>query len=85
MGIILITGPKHSGKTLCTRALEKLTGFETIDLDTLIESQTGKTPRELFNEGQGIFRKAEALALSSLLQGFPGAARRLMSLPGAAL
>jgi len=76
MSIILISGPKHSGKTLCAEALGALTGIKTVDLDTLIEDQTGKSPRELFKEGNEIFRKAEARALSSLLQGFQGAANR---------
>ena len=68
--IILITGPKHSGKTMCSRALEKMTGTEAFDLDEILERQTGKTPRVLFNEGAEVFRKAEtealALALSSV-------------------
>ena len=61
--IILITGPKHSGKTQCARALGKITGGQAIDLDEIIEKETGRTPRELFLEGPAIFRKAETLAL----------------------
>jgi shikimate kinase len=66
--IILITGPKHSGKSLCSQVLGKITGFEVVDLDELVEEQTGKSPRTLFNEGPEVFRKAEALALASLIQ-----------------
>ena len=66
--LILITGPKHSGKSLCSRALGKISGLEVVDLDDLIEKQTGKTPRTLFGEGPEIFRKAEALALASLIR-----------------
>ena len=66
--LILITGPKHSGKSMTSRALEKITGREAADLDELVERQTGKTPRELFKEGAEIFRKAEARALASLMQ-----------------
>lgn len=66
--IILITGPKHSGKTLCAAALEKLTGVEASDLDRIVERDTGKNPRELYREGPGIFREAEAAALSSLIR-----------------
>lgn len=65
---ILIIGPKHSGKSLCARALGKILGGEAADLDEIVEKQTGKTPRELFIEGAGVFRKAEALALASLFQ-----------------
>ena len=66
--LILVTGPRHSGKTLCSRALGKIMGWEVVDLDELVEKQTGKTARTLFNEGQEIFRKAEALALASVFR-----------------
>jgi shikimate kinase len=36
-------------------------------LDALIESQTGKSPRTLYLEGESVFRAAEAAALKSLL------------------
>ena len=64
---ILISGPKHSGKTLASRALQKITGWEAADLDELIEKQTGKSPRMLFREGSEIFQTAEARALASLI------------------
>ena len=64
----LITGPKHSGKSLCAKALHEITGGELVDLDETIKAQTGKTPRELFALGQDIFKKAEAQALSLALQ-----------------
>jgi shikimate kinase len=66
--IVLLTGPKHSGKTGTGRALAK--GWEGgfIDLDELIEKRTGKTPRTLFKEGPEIFRKAEAEALAEILR-----------------
>ena len=66
--IIIVTGPKHSGKTLCVRALGKITQGEAVDLDEVLEKEGGKTPRELFKEGPEIFRKAEALALASLIR-----------------
>lgn len=66
--IVLITGPKHSGKTRCARALGEILGVKAVDLDELVKATTGKTPRELFHEGADVFRKAEAKALSSLLQ-----------------
>jgi shikimate kinase len=78
--IILLVGPKHSGKTrsgLALReALERRLGNEDgaantavfADLDALVEAQNGKTPRELFRESAALFREAEAAALKSILQ-----------------
>jgi shikimate kinase len=66
-GIILITGPKHSGKTSAGVFLAKLLGAEFVDLDELVERQTEKTPRSLFKEGPETFRQAETRALSSRL------------------
>ena len=66
--IILIIGSKHSGKSLCARALSEIIGGEIVDLDELLEKQTGKTPRELFVEGHILFKKAEASALSSVIR-----------------
>ncbi|GHV75942.1 shikimate kinase [Spirochaetia bacterium] len=66
--MILITGPKHSGKTSAGRVLANLLGAGFTDLDELIERQTGKSPRTLYKEGPGVFRLAETQALASLLQ-----------------
>jgi len=65
--IILITGPKHSGKTLTACTLKKIMGGEQLDLDELVEKQTGKKARMLFKEGPEIFKKAEERALVSLI------------------
>ena len=70
--IILITGPKHSGKSLSARALGEKTGGEVFDLDEIIKKETGKSPRELFLEGTMIFKKAEAMALERLLAEMEG-------------
>ncbi|MDR2136051.1 MAG: shikimate kinase [Treponema sp.] len=40
-----------------------------IDLDELVESREGASPRLLYRAGPGVFRKAEAEALRSLLEG----------------
>lgn len=66
--VVLIIGPKHSGKSLCAQALKKILGWDTVDLDKLIEAQSGKTPRELFLEGQKFFQKAETTAMASLVK-----------------
>jgi shikimate kinase len=66
-GIILITGPKHSGKTSAGVFLAKLLGAEFVDLDELVERQTGRSPRSLFKESPELFRQAEARALAGFL------------------
>jgi shikimate kinase len=73
--IILITGPKHSGKTSAASFLARLLGTEFVDLDELVEGQTGKSPRSLFKEGPDVFRQAETRALAGLLSlASPGSA-----------
>jgi shikimate kinase len=67
--IVLLTGPKHSGKTVAGKALAAAWGAAFTDVDELVEKQTGKTPRTLFKEGPEIFRKAEAEALAEILAG----------------
>ena len=66
--LIIITGPKHSGKSCTALVLGQITKREAVDLDEIVERQTGKSPRELYKEGPELFRKAEALALISLTQ-----------------
>ena len=70
--LILITGPKHSGKSMTALALAKIIGGEAADLDDIVERQTGKTPRALFKEGAEVFRKAETRALASMIRGKGG-------------
>jgi shikimate kinase len=64
--IIVITGPKHAGKTAMGRAAASLLEGEFIDLDERIAAETGKSPRALFKEGPALFRQAEARALAGL-------------------
>ena len=66
---VLITGPKHSGKTGAGKALAEILRSRFVDLDDLIRDRTGKSPRELYREGPDRFRAAEAGALASLLSG----------------
>jgi shikimate kinase len=67
MRLIILTGPKHSGKTTAGRALaDRCAGIFT-DLDELVETLTGKNPRTLFKEGPEVFRRAELEALQNLL------------------
>jgi shikimate kinase len=67
MGIIFLTGPKHSGKTSAGRALANLCSAPFTDLDEAVEERTGKSSRNLYREGPEIFRKAEAETLAALL------------------
>ncbi|MDR3276630.1 MAG: shikimate kinase [Treponema sp.] len=68
---ILLTGPKHTGKSLTGRALAALGWAGFTDLDDYIRERTGKSPRNLYRESPAAFRQAEAAALGSLLR-FPG-------------
>ncbi|GHV89742.1 shikimate kinase [Spirochaetia bacterium] len=65
--LIILTGPKHSGKTTAGKALANRCNGTFIDLDELVQERTGKSPRTLFKEGPGVFRKAETEALQSLI------------------
>jgi shikimate kinase len=62
--IIVITGPKHTGKTLAGRALAEIAGGRFADLDEWAEKETGESSRALYKRGPEIFRKAEAEALA---------------------
>jgi shikimate kinase len=65
---ILLTGPKHAGKTSTGRALALVWGSDFIDLDELIEQQTGTSPRSLYTQAPERFRNAETQALASLIK-----------------
>ncbi|MDR3147393.1 MAG: shikimate kinase [Treponema sp.] len=81
--VIIIAGPKHSGKTSAGKALARLWEggvageggpalpgtARFVDLDDLVEERTGRSPRSLYREGPEIFRRAEAEALRNLLEG----------------
>jgi shikimate kinase len=67
-GRIILTGPKHAGKSAAAAALARLYRTGCIDLDELITRQSGKSPRTLYQEGPEVFRKAETLALETLLK-----------------
>ena len=68
MNSIILTGPKHSGKTYAGRVLASLCSCDFIDLDELILQRTGKSPRRLYGESQDIFKKAEAEAMANLFK-----------------
>jgi len=66
--LVIIMGPKHSGKTSAGKALARLVEGAFTDLDDLVEQRSGKSPRQLYKEGPECFRHAEAEALRSLLE-----------------
>jgi shikimate kinase len=70
---IVLTGPKHCGKTKTGKVLASLLSkkqpfpCDIFDLDELILERTGKSPRELYIEGRKIFQNEEAEAIKALL------------------
>jgi shikimate kinase len=71
--LVIIMGPKHSGKTSAGKALARLWTGDAgeavfIDLDELVEQRSGKSPRQLYREGPECFRREEAKALQSLFE-----------------
>jgi len=68
---IILTGPKHSGKTSAGKALASIYSCDFIDLDELILQRTGKTPRQLYTESVNsdgsLFKQAEAEAASYMM------------------
>lgn len=64
---IYLVGFMGSGKTTAARKLAALLRWTFIDLDSLIEQQTGKTIPEVFaSEGEEFFRSRETEILRSL-------------------
>ena len=66
MAIIILLGPKHSGKTSTGRELAKILKIPCYDLDQLMEERTGKSVRELYKTGEELFQREEMAALMAL-------------------
>lgn len=65
---IVLIGPPGSGKTSCGETLAELLNIAFYDTDALIESQEGKSVREIFaREGEEHFRILETNLLDSLI------------------
>ncbi|MDR0409579.1 MAG: shikimate kinase [Spirochaetaceae bacterium] len=64
--MLVLTGPKHVGKSSVGCALREVLGWKFIDTDALIEEREGLTPHSLYERGRDIFQKAEAEAIASL-------------------
>lgn len=66
---VVITGFMCAGKTTVARELAKRLGCSMLDLDELITSTTGRTPRALIDEdGEAAFRAVESAALRRALE-----------------
>jgi shikimate kinase len=68
--LLLLTGPKHSGKTSAGYALHEVLGWDFADIDALIEKREGVTARTLYRRGRDVFQKAETGAVLSLQTDF---------------
>ena len=66
MDIIILLGPKHSGKTSTGRELAKRLSISFYDLDQLIEERTGQNVRDLYKTGEVLFQHEETAALAAL-------------------
>jgi shikimate kinase len=66
---ILLTGPKHSGKTTAGKILAELYSCDFFDLDDLIFQKTGKSPRQLCIENPQKFMNVETEVLIECTSG----------------
>ena len=81
MDNIILTGPKHCGKTTAGKALASLISGSFIDIDEEITQRTGSSPRELYKESPAVFQKAEAETITALA-GVSNAGKRVIAAGG---
>ncbi|MDR1748808.1 MAG: AAA family ATPase [Spirochaetaceae bacterium] len=66
---IVLTGMKHCGKSTTGRELARRLGLPFFDIDDRITVCSGKTPRELYDQGGAeLFRAREAAAAALLAE-----------------
>ena len=64
---VFLTGVKHSGKSTLAKQIAPMLGMPFIDIDNIIETQSGMTPRALFlARGEDGFKEAELHACRSV-------------------
>ena len=66
MANIVLIGMPGAGKTTIGRKLSKALGRPVLDADDKVVEQTGRTIKDLFQEGEDVFRQAETEAGKTL-------------------
>lgn len=66
MANIVLVGMPGAGKTTIGRKLGKALGRPVLDADDKVVEQTGRTIKDLFQEGEDVFRQAETAAVKTL-------------------
>lgn len=64
---IVLIGLMGSGKTTVGKKVGKLTGIRFVDADVALETRSGRSVADWFNEGEAAFRSAEIDLLAELL------------------
>jgi shikimate kinase len=65
---VLIVGGSGAGKTALAESMAPLLGLEAIDLDLRIAQNAGKSIREIFGQGEAVFREMESKALPKCME-----------------
>ena len=66
MANIVLIGMPGAGKTTIGWKLGKALGRPVLDADDKVVEQTGRTIKDLFQEGEDVFRQAETAAVKTL-------------------
>jgi shikimate kinase len=66
MPLLILIGPKHSGKTSVGLALKARLNAAFVDVDALIEKRNGRSARALYRKSRDAFFQAEAEAIASI-------------------
>ena len=79
---LILIGLRGSGKSAVARLLAERLGWSTFDADELIERQSGRTIREIFEtDGEAGFRTLETQVLERVVRG----KRQVLSVGGGAI
>ena len=66
MANIVLIGMPGAGKTTIGKKLSKALGRPVFDADDVVVQQTGRTIKDLFREGEDVFRDAETETIRTL-------------------
>lgn len=67
---IALTGFMGTGKSVVARTLGRLTGFNVVDVDTVVERESGRSVQDIFeSNGEQAFRDMESAAIKRICQG----------------